>query len=123
MDVTAKIHKAFTQEPTVMDADTVLKMATIEGAKAIGLDQKIGSLEIGKEADLIVVDTRRPHLVPMYRPPSHIVYAAKASDVRHVVVAGNILVRDWKAVALDLDYILDKVNEIAQTIRGKDESA
>jgi 5-methylthioadenosine/S-adenosylhomocysteine deaminase len=122
MDVTAKIHKAFTQKPTVMEANTVLKMATIEGAKAIGLDQKIGSLEIGKEADLIVVDTRRPHLVPMYHPPSHIVYAAGASDVRHVLVAGNILLKDWKLVALDLDYIIDKVNEIARTIGGKNES-
>jgi 5-methylthioadenosine/S-adenosylhomocysteine deaminase len=117
MDIAAKLHKAHTFEPTIMDAATVLKMATIEGARAIGLDRKIGSLEIGKQADLIVLDTRKPHLVPMYHPASHIVYAAAASDVNDVVVSGNILVKDRKMVAIDLDRIMDKVNEIAFTVR------
>ena len=117
MDIAAKLHKAHTFEPTIMDAATVLKMATIEGARAIGLDRKIGSLEIEKQADLIVLDTRKPHLVPMYHPASHIVYATAASDVNDVVVSGNILIRDRKMVAIDLDRIMDKVNEIAFTVQ------
>jgi len=119
MDVTAKLHKAHTFEPTIMDAVTVLKMATIEGARAIGLDRKIGSLEIDKQADLIVLDTRKPHLVPMYHPVSHIVYTTAASDVNDVVVSGNILIKDRKMIAIDLDKIIDKVNDIAFNVRIK----
>jgi 5-methylthioadenosine/S-adenosylhomocysteine deaminase len=118
MDMAAKLHKASTLDPTVMDAGTVLKMATIDAARAIGLDDVIGSLETGKQADIVIVDSNQPHLVPMYHPESHIVYAAKGSDVRDVMVAGNILVRDGKLLTIDLDEIIDRVNEIASNIRG-----
>ncbi|UCE56355.1 MAG: amidohydrolase [Desulfobacterales bacterium] len=117
MDMAAKLHKASTLDPTVMDARTVLKMTTIDAARAIGLDDVIGSLEPGKQADIVIVDTNQPHLVPMYHPESHIVYAAKGSDVRDVMVAGNILVRDGKLLTVDLDAIIDRVNEIASNIR------
>ena len=118
MDMAAKLHKASTLDPTVMDAATVLKMATIDAARAIGLDDAIGSLETGKQADIVIVDTNKPHLVPIYHPESHIVYAAKGSDVSDVMVAGNILVRDGKLLAIDLDEIIDRVNEIASNIQG-----
>lgn len=116
MDTAAKLHKASTLNPTVMDAEKILKMATIDAARAIGLDHMIGSLETGKQADLIVIDTHCPHLVPMYHPPSHIVYAAKGSDVTDVIVAGNMLVHDRKLLNFDLDEILDRVNAIASGI-------
>ncbi len=116
MDTAAKLHKASTLNPTVMDAEMILKMATIDAARAIGLDHIIGSLETGKQADLIIIDTHCPHLVPMYHPQSHIVYAAKGSDVTDVIVAGNVLVRDRKLPNLDLDEILDQVNAIASSI-------
>ena len=117
MDTAAKLHKASTLNPTVMDAEMILKMATIDAARAIGLDHIIGSLETGKQADLIIIDTHCPHLVPMYHPQSHIVYAAKGSDVTDVIVDGNVLVRDRKLLNLDLDEILDQVNVIASNIR------
>lgn len=117
MDTTAKLHKVNTGDPTVMDAMTVLKASTIEGAKAIGLDREIGSLEIGKQADLIVIDTRKPRLIPLYNAVSHIVYAVNGSDIRDVIVAGKILVRDKKLLTLDLEEILDKVASIGKTIR------
>ncbi|HSO20035.1 MAG TPA: amidohydrolase, partial [Desulfosarcina sp.] len=66
MDTVAKLHKVNTMDPTVLDAGTVLAMATIEGARALGLADRIGSLEVGKEADVIVIDTRQPHLTPLY---------------------------------------------------------
>ena len=75
MDMAAKLHKASSLDPTVLDAATVLRMATIDGARALGLDRQIGSLEVGKKADLIIIDTRKPHLTPMYNPVSHLVYA------------------------------------------------
>ena len=118
MDLAAKLHKAKTLNPTVLDARTVLKMATIDAAGVIGLDQMIGSLETGKQADLVVIELRSPHMVPMYHPESHIVYAAKGSDVRDVMVAGNILVRKKKLLAMDMDEIIQNVNEIAVDIRA-----
>jgi 5-methylthioadenosine/S-adenosylhomocysteine deaminase len=116
MDTAAKLHKASTLNPTIMDAEMILKMATIDAARAIGLDHMIGSLETGKQADLIIIDTHCPHLVPMYHPQSHIVYAAKGSDVTEVIVGGNVLVRDRELLSLDLDEILDRVNAIASGI-------
>ncbi|MFC1814238.1 amidohydrolase family protein [Thermodesulfobacteriota bacterium] len=117
MDMAAKLHKVDALDPTVMDARSVLKMATIKGAEAIGLDRDIGSLEAGKAADLIVIDTAQPHLVPMYNPVSHIVYAVRGSDVRDVIVSGRILVKDRKLMTLDLEEILEKVAEISQIIK------
>jgi 5-methylthioadenosine/S-adenosylhomocysteine deaminase len=117
MDFTAKLHKVNTFDPTVMDARTVLQMATIDGAKAIGLDEDIGSLEIGKQADIIIIDTDKPHLVPMYNPLSHIVYSVQGSDVRDVIVAGRILVRDQNLLTIDLEDILERVAEISEVIK------
>ncbi len=120
MDTAAKVHKAVTLDPTVMPAEDVLKMATINGAKAIGLDKSIGSLEPGKQADVIVIDVRKPHLTPMYNPASHIVYAAAGADVRHVTAAGKILVRDGKLLTMDLDDVMEQVVEIGKEIaKGK----
>jgi len=115
--MTAKLHKVNAFDTTVMDARTVLNMATIGGAKAIGLDKDIGSLEIGKQADLIIIDIDKPHLVPMYNPVSHIVYSVRGSDVRDVLVAGRILTRDHKLLSIDLEKILAKVAEISGIIK------
>ena len=117
MDMIAKLHKAERFDPTTMDAKTVVKMATIAGAAAIGLDRRIGSLEVGKAADLIVIDTQAPHLVPMYHPESHIVYAAKGSDVRDVVVNGRALVRNRQIQHLDVAEIMTNVRKIARQIK------
>jgi 5-methylthioadenosine/S-adenosylhomocysteine deaminase len=119
MDTAAKLHKVNTMDPTVMDAVTVLKMATIDGAKSLGLQDIIGSLEIGKKADVIIIDTRKPHLVPVYNPVSHIVYAAQGSDVQDVIVNGKILLRNKELLAFDMEDILGKVADIASRIKCK----
>jgi len=119
MDVTAKLHKVNCLDPTVMDAGTVLTMATIGGARAIGLDKEIGSLETGKQADVIVVDTRSPHLFPMYNPVSHLVYSVKGSDVRDVIVAGEVILRDRRLLTLDLGDIYEMVGAISSRIKKK----
>nr|NJM02100.1 amidohydrolase [Desulfobacula sp.] len=98
MDMAAKLHKVALLDPCVMDARTTLRMATIEGAKAIGLDTVTGSIEKGKRADIILVDRARPHMTPMYDPYSGLVYSAKSSDVDLVMVDGRVLVRDGKPV-------------------------
>ncbi|MBN1930962.1 MAG: amidohydrolase [Desulfobacterales bacterium] len=117
MDSTAKLHKVNTLNPTVLDAPSVLKMATLEGAKAIGLEKDIGSLEVGKQADLIIIDTDKPHLVPMYNPVSHVIYAAVGSDVRDVMVAGKMIVRNKNLLTLDIQEILARVTRISKNIR------
>ena len=98
MDTAAKLHKVALLDPTVMDARTTLKMATIQGACAIGLGQTTGSLEKGKRADIILVDIEKPHTTPMYDPYSCLVYSAKSSDVSLVMVDGKILVQKGKIV-------------------------
>ena len=90
MDTAAKLHKAVRLDPCVMDARTCLKMATIDGAKALGLGDVTGSIQQGKAADIIVVDTSGLHMTPMHDPYSGIVYAARASDVLFTMVDGKV---------------------------------
>jgi len=116
MDMAAKLHKVVLLDPGTTDAYGILKMATIEGARAIGLEQQIGSLELGKQADLIVIDTHKPHLVPLYNPVSQVVYAVRGSDVRDVIVAGKMLVRDRVLNTLDWEDILGRVSALQAEI-------
>lgn len=118
MDAAAKLHKVFSRDPTEMDAATVMRMATVMGAQVLGLGPKVGSLEPGKMADLFLLDLRKPHLTPMYNVFSHLVYAARASDVKTVLVGGRVVVEDRRLVTCSLDSILEKVGEIATEIWG-----
>lgn len=111
MDTAAKIHKVSAMDPTVLDAFTVFKMATLSGARALGMGDRIGSLEVGKKADVIVVDTHKPHLTPMYNPYSHLVYAAKGSDVSHSLINGKLVMEDRRLLTLDLHEVLRKAHE------------
>jgi 5-methylthioadenosine/S-adenosylhomocysteine deaminase len=117
MDFAAKLHKVNRMDPTLLDAEKVLNMATASGADAIGLGKVVGSLEKGKMADVIVLDMQKPHLVPMYHPVSHIVYAAKGSDVRDVIVNGKVLVKDGRLLTIDLEKLFEKVSEIGRLIK------
>lgn len=117
MDMAAKIHKIQTMDPTVTDAVTVLRMATIEGAKALGLKDTTGSLEVGKKADVIVIDTHKPHLTPMYNPYSHMVYAARGNDVSHSIIDGRIVMEDRRLLTLDVADIIEKSKEKSKKVR------
>jgi 5-methylthioadenosine/S-adenosylhomocysteine deaminase len=119
MDMAAKLHKASRLDPTVMDAAAVLRMATIEGARALGLDNRCGSLEIGKRADIIVIDTRKPHLTPLYHPESHLVYAVSGSDVHATIVNGRVLMKDRQLLHLDLEKIMADARQTAAAIRSR----
>jgi 5-methylthioadenosine/S-adenosylhomocysteine deaminase len=119
MDTAAKLHKVNAMDPTLMDAVTVLKMATIEGARSLGLQDITGSLEIGKKADVITIDTHKPHLVPVYNPVSHIVYAAKGSDVQDVIVDGHILVKDRKLLTVNVENIIEKIIKFSDNLKKK----
>ncbi|HOP48513.1 MAG TPA: amidohydrolase, partial [Desulfobacteraceae bacterium] len=111
MDTAAKLHKIETMNPTVLDSFTVLKMATIEGARALGMEDITGSLEIGKQADIIIVDTNKPHLTPMYNPYSHLVYSARGYDVSHSIINGRLVMEDRKLLTLDVDDIISRARK------------
>ena len=118
MDTAAKLHKVNTLDPTVLDARTALRMATIQGARALGLGEITGSLEPGKLADVIVIDSHKPHLTPMYNPTSHMVYAARGSDVSTSIINGQILMNGRKLQSLELEKVMQDVNQIAEEIRN-----
>ncbi len=116
MDTAAKVHKLYRSDPTVMPAKEVFRLATRGGAKALGLDSLVGSLEVGKRADVVLIDVREPELTPMYDVYSHLVYAIKGAHVRTVVVDGRVVVRDRKMTTLDEGKVMEKAREIQKRI-------
>ncbi|MGD0774722.1 MAG: amidohydrolase family protein [Candidatus Solibacter sp.] len=111
MDLAAKLQKVATMNPQALPAALALEMATIRGARALGMEKEIGSLEAGKRADLITVRIDRPNAQPLYDPVSQMVYALKGSDVRDVMVNGKPVVRDAKILTLNEPQILAKAAE------------
>lgn len=104
----AKVHKAITLDPTAVDAKTALMMGTKYGARALGMGDVLGSLQVGKLADLITIDLKKPHLTPIYDIYSHIVYATMPSDVDTVIVNGKLLMESRQVLTLDEEGILQK---------------
>lgn len=112
MNTTAKLHKVDRLDPTVMSAATTLHAATMGGARVLGAEQLIGSLEPGKKADCIVLDLNQPHLTPLYNPISHLVYAARGGDVIHSVINGRVVMEQRRLLTIDEEAILARVGEI-----------
>ncbi len=118
IDMAAKLHKVKAMDPTVMDAITVLKMATIEGARALGMDEMIGSIEVGKRADMIVLNPSGPHLVPMYNPYSNIVYSATGGDVSHSIINGRLVMEERRLLTLDLEKVLSDAKKRSSKVKS-----
>jgi 5-methylthioadenosine/S-adenosylhomocysteine deaminase len=118
MDLAAKLQKVVTLDPQALPATAALEMATIRGARSLGLEKEIGSLEAGKRADLITVRLDRPHAVPMYDVYSQMVYTLKASDVNDVMVNGKSVVRDGRVLTLDAKQVLAKAQEYRTKIQA-----
>jgi 5-methylthioadenosine/S-adenosylhomocysteine deaminase len=106
MDLAAKLQKVARMDSRALPAEQVVEMATITGARALHLEERIGSLEAGKKADLILVDTTAPHATPMYNVYSQLVYALKASDVQTVVIGGKVVMQDRQMLTLNEKEIL-----------------
>jgi len=116
MDFLSKLHKVKHLDPTVLPAQEVLYLATRGGAEAIGLGGQTGSLEVGKRADLIIIQTHRPHLTPLYDPASHLVYAASGSDVQDVIIDGQLVVRDRTVLTIKVEEVMTAVEALAREI-------
>jgi 5-methylthioadenosine/S-adenosylhomocysteine deaminase len=111
MNLAADLQKVTTGDPTALNAEQAIAMATILGARVAGLEKETGSLESGKRADLITLRLDRPHAVPLYNVYSQIVYALKGSDVEDVMVNGKPIVRAGRSLTLDEKAILAKAKE------------
>ena len=120
MDTTAKIHKVTSLDPTVMNAESVCRMATIGGAHVLGLDKRIGSIETGKQADIILVDMNQPHLTPVYHYYSQLVYAARGADVKTSIVNGKVIMKDRRLLTIDVPTAMKNVRTVAGGIIRKD---
>ncbi|MEL6925687.1 MAG: amidohydrolase family protein [Bacteroidota bacterium] len=116
MNMTAKLHKITQKNPTVLKAKDVVKMATIYGARALNMDQDIGSTEIGKKADFILCDLNKPHLTPLYNEYSQIVYAMQASDVETVVIDGRVIMENQQLLTIDEPGVLANIRTLAKDI-------
>ena len=119
MDIAAKVHKVFRKDPLACPAEQALGMATLGGASALGLANEIGSLEPGKKADLIALSLDQPHLTPIYDPVSHIVYAARGSDVRFVWVDGQQIVKAARVLSVDENQVVSEVKRLGLEIKRK----
>ncbi len=117
MQLAALLHKGITGDPTVLPARTMLEMVTINGARVLGLEN-IGTLAEGREADLICVAVDGPHTAPMYDPFSHLVFAARSSDVRHVMIRGQVVVRNHELRTMDRERVEAQAREFSENVRS-----
>jgi 5-methylthioadenosine/S-adenosylhomocysteine deaminase len=116
MKTAAILHKGISRNPTVMPAEQVLEMVTTEGAKALSWKREIGSIEIGKKADLTIINVQKPHLCPLYNELSHIVYAAKASDVETVIINGKIVMENRKLTTLTVEKVMNMAEKAKNSL-------
>ena len=108
------LAKVTMKDPTAVTAQQALDMATLGGARVIGMEKTLGSLEAGKRADLITVSTRSARQTPMYDPVSHLVYVTHGDDVRNTVVNGKMLMRDRQLKTLNRDQVIADANRLAR---------
>ena len=114
----AFLHKLVGGDPRAIPAPVALEMATIDGARALGMEKTIGSLEAGKRADVLVVSMASARHTPMYDPVSHIVYVTRGDDVTTTVVNGKVLMRDRKVLTLDRRAVLAEARLFAEKVRA-----
>lgn len=117
MRTAALVHKLHGMDPTVLPAPQTLRMATWGSATALGIGDKVGSLEKGKEADIVALDLSKPHLTPLYDPVSHLVYSAGRGDVSDVWVAGKRLLQDNELVTMDEEASLLSLRQWGERLR------
>ncbi|MCK5128811.1 MAG: amidohydrolase [Clostridiales bacterium] len=121
MRLAAIIHKCRLLDPLVIPAETAIEMATINGAKAMKKEHLLGSLEVGKKADIITIDCNNPRLIPNTNPVSMVVYSAQGTDVDNVIIDGKFIVKDREILTMDEQAIMDKAKTIIKQVLSKTE--
>src|SRR5215813_5357793 len=115
MDTVAKLHKVFSGDPKVISAQQAFELATIRGAQALHLEKEIGSLEVGKRADIVIIDRDTLNQIPLYNIYSDLVYATKAADVESVIINGKVVMRNRRLLTLNEPQVKSE----ARTLRDK----
>lgn len=123
MSQVGKIHKLINNDRTLLPSDEIVEMATMGGARVLGLDKIVGSIEVGKKADLVLIETKSVNMQPIYDYYATIVYSSNPSNVHTVIVDGKIVVRnkelvsgDFSKIRKDLLGLKDKVNKLAKNL-------
>lgn len=119
MKTAAILHKGIAKNPTLLPAEQVLEMATLKGAEALSWENEIGSIEANKKADLAIINLKRPHLCPLYNETSHLVYAAKASDVETVIINGKIVMENRELTTLNVEKVMENVEKAKCSLLNK----
>src|SRR5918993_1756234 len=117
MRETAFLHKLTTRDPRALPAATVLELATLGGARALGMDRQVGSLERGKRADLLVVSMSSARQTPLYDPVSHLVYLTRGDDVETTIVHGKVLMENRTVLTLDEGRVLAEARRMSEDVR------
>ncbi len=118
MHLASIVNKCVNHDAVSVPAETAIKMATINGAKALGVEKELGSLEVGKKADIILIDLKKPHLCPLNNPLSAICYSAQSSDVHTVMVDGKILMENYELKTIDIEKAMYEAEEAARKLIG-----
>jgi len=124
LKVAALLNKTRHRDPTVLPAWKVLRIATIEGARCLGLDREIGCLEEGRKADLMVLNLKVPHLTPVVSTPvrnvaPNIVYSARGDEVETVIVDGKVLMENRKVLTMDEERVIEEAQKAAEEVTSK----
>jgi 5-methylthioadenosine/S-adenosylhomocysteine deaminase len=119
MKTAAILHKGISRNPTVLPAEQVLAMATTNGAKALSWEKEIGSIKIGKKADLAIINFRKPHLTPLHNIASHLVYAAKGADVETVIINGKMVMENREVKTLDVEKVMEMAEKTKDALLQK----
>jgi 5-methylthioadenosine/S-adenosylhomocysteine deaminase len=116
MYLAAGIHKDVRKRADIMPPETVLEMATLHGARALQWEKEIGSIEVGKKADLAIFNTQRPEWLPLLNPVSNLVYSASGDSCETVIIDGKVVMEDKKILTFDLEKLLAMATSMAQSI-------
>ncbi len=119
MRVGALLQKVSYMDSTVLPVRSVLGMATVGGARALGLERSVGSLEVGKKADVVLIDFRKPHLTPVHDFYANVVYSARGSDVDTVVVDGKVLMEGGEVKTVDEEEVKARAQESALNLLAR----
>lgn len=115
MKMVALVHKATRDDPTIVRSSQALAMSTTGGAHVLQMND-LGTIEKGRKADLVLVDLKRPHLVPLHDPISHLVYAVKGSDVKTVMIDGKLVVEDQSVLTVNENEILEEAQRVSESL-------
>ena len=110
------LQKGSNYNPTVITAEDVLKMATIEGAKVLGIDSEVGSLEVGKKADIIIIDLNKPHLCPVHNIYSLLAYSVNGADVETTIIDGNVVMENRNILNVNEQEVMNECERVKRRL-------